>query len=275
LRTDQGFGGLSDYLIDNSVFEEGSVLNECDRISSDIYHRSEDNSLMIVKSKSVWESQARLKIEIENQLNLCHPCILTPIGFIFGSESSVSGELQIVRLYAEGGSLSEVISKNPSWWTATEKAKAVAGIVLSLRFAYSLGLIHGHLTSNNIVFDVDHRIQITDFCRTGESENEPAGFSGEKWSRNRDLRGFAAILFEIIVGQPGILSGVVESHEIVPRDIPLFVTELMGAGQSAEPQIPQSSNAIFGILKKNDFRIVSGVDSADVLAFVGWVESFE
>jgi hypothetical protein len=113
-----------------------------------MYERSEDGSLVIVNSKKGFESKESLKIEIEKQLNLFHRCILSPIGFIFDSESrelTVSRELKIVGLYSEGSSLTEVISANPIWWTATAKAKAVAGIVLSLRFAHSLGLIHGHL----------------------------------------------------------------------------------------------------------------------------------
>jgi hypothetical protein len=54
----------------------------------------------------------------------------------------------------EENSLSEAISMNPVWWTPTAKAKvkAIAGIVLGLRFAHSFGLIHGHLNSKYIVF---------------------------------------------------------------------------------------------------------------------------
>jgi hypothetical protein len=65
------------------------------------------------------------------------------------------------------------------------------------------------------------------------------------WSLNSDIRGFVSILIEIIIGHPVILSRV------------------------------EQDNRIFGILKKIDFGIVSGVDSADVLAFVDWVESNE
>jgi hypothetical protein len=56
-----------------------------------------------------------------------------------------------------------VVSVNPLWWTSTVKAKAIAGIVLGLRFAHSFGWLHGHLTGNSILFDSDHCIQIVDF----------------------------------------------------------------------------------------------------------------
>jgi hypothetical protein len=61
----------------------------------------------------------------------------------------------------------------------------------------------------------------------------------------------------------------------VPTNVPIFVLELIEAQKSSRSRIHQSFNDIFDILKKNKFGIVSGVDSADVLTFVNWVESFE
>jgi hypothetical protein len=40
--------------------------------------------------------------------------------------------------------------------------KAIVGIVLSMRFAHSFGLLHGHLTGDNVLFDEDGLVQI---CR--------------------------------------------------------------------------------------------------------------
>jgi serine/threonine protein kinase len=133
--------------------------------------------------------------ELDKLLNLRHPCIAAPIGFVFPDESSESQELKIVRLYVEGISLAEVISTSPVWWTATAKAKAVARIVPGMRFAHSLGLIHGHLNSMNILFDSDHQIEITDFGVMGEEveENESGrsvgvgGISGSDWSPKIDF----------------------------------------------------------------------------------------
>jgi hypothetical protein len=55
----------------------------------------------------------------------------------------------------------------------------------------------------------------------------------------------------------------------------MFVFKLIEAGQSPGSRKQQTFNDIFNILKDNNFEIVSGVDSADVLTFVDWVESFE
>jgi hypothetical protein len=121
-------------------------------------------------------------------------------------------------MYLEGCSLLEVISVNPLWWTPTVKAKAIAGIVLALRFAHSFGLIRSHLTGNNICFDSDHCIQVVDFnpivLEVGENENESedesesedgtqlVGFSGKRWTSEKDIQAFASILFEVVFGGP-------------------------------------------------------------------------
>jgi serine/threonine protein kinase len=96
-------------------------------------------------------------------MNLRHPCIATPIGFLIPGESSISHELKIVQLFSKNGSLAEVLSNNPVWWTPTAKARTVAAMVFGLRFAHSFGLLHNKLNPNNILFDIDHRIQLTDF----------------------------------------------------------------------------------------------------------------
>jgi hypothetical protein len=126
---------------------------------------------------------------------------------------------------------------------------------------------------------MDHQIQITDFCGIGlevcESEKEKGVLSSEGWSPDQDISEFALILFEIIVGHPMMLSGVANSQTTLPSDVPMFVLELIEARQSRGFGMVRSFNDIFDILKHNDFKILSGVDSADVLTFVRWVESFE
>jgi hypothetical protein len=283
LRVGSGFGDLGDYQIDLSGFEEGSVLGDFDQVSSRKYQRRDDGSVFVVKSNHHWESIESYEIELENLLNLRHPCIAFPIGFVFPVELSESRELKIVDLYVEEHSLAEVISVNPVWWTATATAKAVAGIVLGLHFAHSLGLIHGHLNSNNIIFDSDHRIQIADFCpigfEIGKSKKDASvctgGFSGNGWLPKTDIREFGLILFEIVIGHPARLLGFSNDAVIVCPNVPAFVSEIIATSQSPQLRTKESFHDIFDILKDNDFAIVSGVDSADVLSFVNWVESFE
>jgi hypothetical protein len=99
--------------------------------------------------------------------------------------------------------------------------------------------------------------------------------SSEGWSPDQDICEFALILFEIIVGHSMMLSEVANSQTTLPTDVPMFVLELIEIQQSRGLRMVRSFNDIFGILKENNFEILSGVDSADILTFVRWVESFE
>jgi serine/threonine protein kinase len=145
--------------------------------------------------------------------------------------------------------------------------------VLGLRFAHSLGLIHGHITGNNILFDSNHCIQIVDFnpvlLEIGESKEgtQLRGFSGERWTLERDIQAFASILFELMFGRPR------HGEESIPTGIPDFVSTIIKSGLSPISGISYSFDAILKILKENDFSIVDGVNSAEVSAFVSWVES--
>jgi hypothetical protein len=169
-------------------------------------------------------------------------------------------------LYSEGCSLAEALSVKPVWLTSTVKAKVIAGIVLGLRFLHSLGLIHGGLTTSNIVFDLDHCIQLVDFqpflltFRGSESE-------GEGWTPEVDIQAFGSILFEIVVGEPA------EFGISIPADIPDFISTIIISTCGFETRY--SFGDIIRILRENEFRMEDGVDSAEVSAFVSWVESAE
>jgi hypothetical protein len=158
-RSDSGLSSRSDCFFNFFGFHEGSQLNANERL---LTHKSQkyDNGFAIIV-KPISDDIAHCQRRIENLMNLRHPCISSTIGVVLRSPLQ---ELQIVREYSSGGSLSEVISTSPEWWTPTAKVKAIVGIVLSLRFAHSFGLLHGHLTGDNVVFDDERLIQICDFC---------------------------------------------------------------------------------------------------------------
>jgi hypothetical protein len=268
---------LGNYIVNLSAFEARSIICDSDKVPNEIYHRIEDEALVFMKSKPLSENveESRIEDEIEKLMNLGHPCISGPIGFVFRIESGGRKELKIVRLYLEGCSLSEVVSVNPMWWTSTVKAKAIAGIVLALRFAHSLGLVHGQLTMNNILFDCDHCIQIVDFgpilLEVGESGSEErtqlGAVSGEKWTPEIDIQAFASILFELMFGRPP------QGETSIPTGIPDFVSEIIASGLSPISGKGYSFNTILGILHQNNFQIEGGVDSAEVSRFVSWVET--
>jgi serine/threonine protein kinase len=113
-----------------------------------------------------------------------------------------------------------------------------------LRFAHSLGLVHGHLTANNILFDSDHCIEMVDFkpigLEVGESEGEVegegevgtqlVGFSWKGWTLERDIGGFASILFELMFGRPPL------GEVSIPTGIPAFVSKIIESGSLLDPE---------------------------------------
>jgi hypothetical protein len=247
LRYGSGLPDLTNFLIDLSAFN---------KVSNGIYRRVEDGLLIVVKSISVPDltENCGIESEIENLINLHHPCISAPIGFVVSPQ-----ELKIARLYSERISLAEVLATRPAWWTAKAKAKAVAGLALGLRFAHSLGLLHDRFTASNILFDFENRIQIADFLCNFERR-------GIAWTPRSDVHAFVSILFEIVVGRPAI--GKVT---FLP-DVAGFVAEIIEIGLSVRYKAKYSFNDIFETLEQNQFRIMAGVDPAEVFAFVKWVQ---
>jgi tRNA A-37 threonylcarbamoyl transferase component Bud32 len=233
-----GFGVryFGDYIINLSEFGERSLICNSDEVRNEIYHRTEDEFLVYLKPKPLSEDVE--ESEIEKLINLRHPCIAAPIGFVLPIESDGQREMKIVRLYLEGCSLLEVVSVSPIWWTLIVKAKAVAGIVLGLRFAHSLGLVHGHLTKNNIVFDSDHCIQIVDFqpivLEVGENDNKIKSEDGtqlvrvsrERSTLEKDIGALVSILSELVVDGPP------RCEVSIPAGILDFVSRIIESGLS-------------------------------------------
>jgi hypothetical protein len=156
------------------------------------------------------------------------------------------------------------------------KAKAIVGIVLSMRFAHSFGLLHGDLTFDNVLLDDEGLIQICDFCQNSLSEvggnsdgmEELGGFSGEGWRPGADVRAFAELLSRIVIDDSAEDS---ESN----LSVPAFVLKIIERGQSLDSKATLSFVDIFNTLKDNDFRILEGVDSKEVSKFVNWIEFSE
>jgi serine/threonine protein kinase len=170
-------------------------------------------------------------------------------------------------VHAAGGSVADVLSAAPAWWTPTAKATAVAGIALGLRFAHGLGLLHGGLKASNVLFDADRRIQIADFSPTRVDTGAVEPFSGDGRSQAADLSAFASLLSEIAGGAAG--------WPPVPAGVPEFVSRMIEEGRSPDSRRRLSFVRIVERLKENRFEIVAGVDSQEVAAFVAWVESVE
>jgi hypothetical protein len=126
-------------------------------------------------------------------------------------------------------------------------------IALALRFWHSFGLIHGRSTTNNIVFDSNHHVQITNLVYE-LSGRDISGFSGAGRNPKWDTRGFGSVLFEIIDGR------LRNDEAGIRADIPMFLSAMIEETLSRESSSPSSFRNAFEILKSYDFRLVAGVD---------------
>jgi serine/threonine protein kinase len=216
-----------------------------------------------VKSVSLPALIARCQIvtEIENLFNLRHPLIAPLIGFVFPVESDGRREWKTARLHASGGSLADIFLNPPAWWTPTAKAKAVVGIALALRFAHGVGLLHGAVEADNVLFDADRRIQLADFSAIRLERGEVEPFSGEKWSPAADVSAFASILSEIAVDRTAVPPIGAAGARPTPARVPAFVSQMIAEGRSPESQHRLLFVDIVEHLKQNCFNSVGGVDS--------------
>jgi serine/threonine protein kinase len=262
-------------LFDLFGFCERSQLSVNEGFLTHRYQECDNGIEIIVKSidVSVCVDIAHLEKRIENLMNLRHPCISSTIGVVHPWSLH---ELQIVREYSSGCLLSEVLLRSPEWWTPTAKAKAIVGIVLSMRFAHSFGLLHGDLTEDKVFLKDEGLIEIFDFCENSLSEvlgnseamTEVGGFSGESWRPAADVRAFAELLSRIAIGKSAGAMGCSES-------VPGFVFEMIERGQSLDTKSTLSFVDIFETLKVNNFGILDGVDSTEVSNLVNWIEFSE
>jgi hypothetical protein len=284
LRRARGLGSFNESLIDLSAFEEISILDP-NRETFRLYRKLDGDTKAVVRSVFLSGSmqQCEIESEIENEMNLSHPLIAAPIGFVYPPADQTVRELKIVRFYSSGPSLAQVLSLRPEWWTPTAKAKAVVGIALAMRFAHSYGLIHGSLKTSNILFHEDGRMQIADFAPIrlqrpeGEYPSNAAfvvgGFSGDGWSPHSDVRAFVSVLCDMgVCPQVNAISASDDETTAtlrIPRGISMMLEKTLS------DDLAFSFNDVFQILRECHFRFVEGADAEEVSKFVENVETFE
>jgi serine/threonine protein kinase len=292
------------------MFERSQSIGVNNEKQCELYRRLSDSSEIVVQLihhfdvQNSRESENRLEVqsEIEKQMNLKHPCVAAPFGFVISSNWTA---LKIVRVYSPIGSLEKVLQTSPSWWTMTMKSITVVGIVLGLRFVHSFGLVCMNLKPTNILFDHSHRIQIVDiipnqtalYCRENFDESTrqanrvlskfvaPEVLIGHKPTQKADVYSFALILFSIVVGHYPFEEtddrgcwaerDVIVDGDAIPRYVSGFVRQLILSGLSTNPNDRPSFNDIIAVLKENNFKIVEEVDSEAVFAFFDSVELSE
>jgi hypothetical protein len=107
---------------DLSRFEGGDAISVIWTGSPQLYRRCDDGLEIIVKLFPPDEC-CEIERKIEKLMNIVHPCIAAPFGFVLPTPSK---ELKITRLYIRNDSLKDVLSLRRLWWRPTAKAVAVA-----------------------------------------------------------------------------------------------------------------------------------------------------
>jgi serine/threonine protein kinase len=282
---------LAKYYVDLSLFEREQDPDICKSFGRfvTLYRRKRDDLQIVTKEfpRPISDQQDPSFESLEMLTHLTHPGICPLFGIVSPTEST---NFLMARLYCSNGSLKEVIADPPSWWTPTAKSKAIAGIVLGMRFAHSFDCVHGSLKPSNILFDNNRNAQIVDFCSNRLRNHVEVGGrreSGhEEETRESDVFSFSLILFEILVGRR-VVARVIRCGEVeicfvddgeravIPSSIPSSIRELIERGWSADWSVRPSFDYIYKVLKDNDFDTVEGNEVNEVLRFVSSLEASE
>jgi hypothetical protein len=116
---------------------------------------------------------------------------------------------------------------------------------------------------------------IADFSPIRLKTGEMEPFSGEEWAPTADVSVFASLFFEIAVSSTATLPIGAASGPPFPAAVPAFVSWMIEDGRSPESARRLLFAEIVARLKANRFEIIAEVDSDEVSAFVGRVESSE
>jgi hypothetical protein len=251
---------------------------------------------------------------LEKYVELRHPCIVPIVGWDVEVEVEVGvGEISRARIGSEfmkNGSLGEVLSKvregvSPIFWSHTNIAKMIVGIVVGMKFLHSKGVFHGSLNPCNLFMSEEYGLRIGDFWN-GIFEDQ-----GYVWKNNEshdynnnhsmnlyvapevlknpelpltsksDVFSFGLIFYEILVGKSvferfgnvvrsmkGLLRG---KRAIIPNFVDSRISGLIERCWSSVIEERPSFDEILEILETTNFVFSHDVDSEAVREFMSKV----
>ena len=158
----------------------------------------------------------RFRAEAEAVAHLDHPSIV-PI-YEIGEQQ---GQQYFTMRLVEGGSLAELLSREPNHFTEREAAQLIATAARAIHCAHQHGILQRDLKPANILIDAQKRPHITDFglakniktssdiTLSGTVLGTPAYMAPEQAagqvkevSTATDVYSLGAILYELLVGRP-------------------------------------------------------------------------
>src|SRR5438132_6363222 len=210
-----------------SEFGDYELLEEIGRGGQGVVYRTHQKSLnRIVALKVIglgpWTTETHLKRfrrEAEAAASLEHPGIV-PIHEV----GERDGQCYFSMKFVEGGQLDEVFKHEPL--SIRRAAQLVAKVAGTVHYAHEHGILHGDIKPGTILIDQNGEPYLTDFglsflvaadCQvTGTLDvlgtpsymaPEQAAGNNTEISRNTDVYGLGAVLYQLLSGHPPFAGG--------------------------------------------------------------------
>jgi hypothetical protein len=191
------------------------------------------------------------------------------------------------------GSLREALDK--SLLDDTGKAIVVTGVVIGMKFIHSHGVIHRDLKPANILLEGRCYPKISDlgsgrFFDLGLTMTSMIGtprymapemFEDDDYSPAVDVYSFSLIVYELLVGEAvfpamlglGVLMGKIGSgaRPPLPGDMDETVRDIIARSWSVDPNLRDSFDVIFDLLRGIRFKLTPAVDSMRVHEFLSQI----
>jgi serine/threonine-protein kinase len=217
------------------------------------------------------EMRERFRREAEAAARLVHPhiCAIVDMG--------VAGDLEyLVMPYYAGGSLADLLSRQRTLAPAAAAATAVQ-VACALDYAHRHGVVHRDIKPDNILFDEDGNVVLTDFgiatarfhgrlTAAGRAMGTPHYMSPEQAmgrlvDGRSDLYAVGLLLYEMLTGRPpfdGEDSYAVGYKHVHEAPVP---------PEQVDPKVPAALSAIVMkcLAKAAAERYDRGFDLADAL----------
>jgi serine/threonine protein kinase len=235
--------------------------------------------------------------EIMCLIRFNHPCILPLAGW-----SVRDGCLEIGTKWFERGSLDKVIEaycrrEEPAWFDETAIAVVVAGAALGMRHIHERGVIHRDFKPANILVDDAGRPLICDLglsrdfaleMTVGVNIGTPAYSSpevtnGTAYGPPCDVFAFGTILFELVMRRRAFTGSIGAVGDAItkkppppmPKTVTLVSRELIAGCWKKDPEQRLSFRDVVDDLKKAEFKVLPGVQTEKVMAYVAEIETKE
>jgi hypothetical protein len=232
--------------------------------------------------------------EADILINLYHPCIL-PVRGISPPEQGMGCGLS--TKFMENGSLDDVFyemrnGNRPTFWTDTNIAVVIMGIIMGMRYLHRKGVVHRNLKPSNLLIDHLFQIKIADFATSKLEELEVISSEGEvsiayiapelesgSCSNLVDVYSFGIVLYELVMSSSVVRMEdqwkVCEAKMDIPSSVSPVIRELVNRCCSVDPAMRPSFKTIFNDLEKANFVVLPDADASVVAGYVRAISRWE